>query len=152
MLGARLQLKRQVHQCRQFVRGQLRAVGIELARGSGRGWWAEAHAAAKGRGGLLGTSLMAMLAAGEAMREQIAGLDREIRRVARQDAACRRMMTAPGAGVLTSLALRTSLDDAERFARSAEVGPYLGLTPSRCGYGGARAEVTWPVALPLENS
>lgn len=131
MLGARLQLKRQSHQCRQFVRGQLRAVGIELARGSGRGWWAEARAAAVDRGGMLGTSLMAMLAAGEALREQIAVLDKEIRRVARQDAACRRMMTAPGAGVLTSLALRASLDDAERFERSAEVGPYLGLTPSR---------------------
>ena len=80
---------------------------------------------------MLGTSLLAMLAAGEALREQIAALDKEIRRVARQDAACRRMMTAPGAGVLTSLALRDSLDDAERFERSAEVGPYLGLTPSR---------------------
>lgn len=131
MLGARLQLKRQAHQCRQFVRGQLRAVGIELPRGTGRAWLTEAHSAAAGRGGILGRSLMAMLAAYQALREQIGGLDKEIRRVARHDRACRRMMTAPGAGVLTSLALRASLDNAERFARSAEVGPYLGLTPSR---------------------
>jgi transposase len=63
--------------------------------------------------------------------EQVAVLDKEVRRLVRQDGGCRRMMTAPGAGPLSSLALRASLDDAERFPRSAEVGPYLGLTPSR---------------------
>lgn len=131
LLGARLQLKRQAHQCRQFVRGHLRAVGIELPRGTGRSWLAQARAAVDDRGGLLGEALQAMLNTVETLNDQISGLDKQIRRLARQDQACRRMITAPGAGVLTSLALRASLDDADRFAHSAEVGPYLGLTPSR---------------------
>jgi transposase len=131
LLGARLQLKRQAHQCRQFVRGHLRAVGIELPRGTGRNWLTQAQVVAADRGGMLGQALLAMLRMVEALHDQIGALDKQIRGLARQDQACRRMMTAPGAGVLTSLALRASLDDADRFPRSAEVGPYLGLTPSR---------------------
>jgi len=131
LLGARLQLKRQAHQSRQFVRGHLRAVGIELPRGTGQAWLTEAEERVARRGGTLGLALQAMLAGCRALADQIKVLDKEIRRVARQDEACRRMMTAPGAGLLSSLALRASLDDATRFRRSAEVGPYLGLTPSR---------------------
>ena len=131
LLGARLQLKRQAQQNRQFVRGQLRAVGIELGRVSGKKWLAAAAAAVTERGGILGLTLRAVLSSCTALAEQVAVLDKEIRRLVRQDAPCRRMMTAPGAGLLSSLALRASLDDAERFQRSAEVGPYLGLTPAR---------------------
>ena len=131
LLGARLQLKRQAQQTRQFVRGHLRAAGIELGRASGKKWLVAAEAAVAERGGILGLCLTAMLSACRAVGEQVAVLDKEIRRLARQDGPCRRMMTAPGAGLLSSLALRASLDDAERFERSAEVGPYLGLTPSR---------------------
>jgi transposase len=131
LLGARLQLKRQAHQCRQFVRGHLRAVGVEVPRGTGWNWLAQVQAVTADRGGLLGQALQAMLRTVETLHEQIGGLDKQIRQLVRQDGACRRMMTAPGAGVLTSLALRASLDDADRFPHSAEVGPYLGLTPSR---------------------
>lgn len=131
LLGARLQLKRQAQQSRQFIRGQLRALGIELGRTSGKKWLAAAEAAVAGCDGPLGQALKALLVNCRALAEQVVVLDREIRRLARQDAPCRRMMTAPGAGLLSALALRASLDDAERFARSAEVGPYLGLTPAR---------------------
>jgi transposase len=131
LLGARLQLKRQVQQARQFVRGQLRATGVELGRASGKKWLVAAETAVAERGGILGLALTAILSSCRTLGEQVAVLDKEVRRLVRHDAACRRMMTAPGAGPLSSLALRASLDDAERFQRSAEVGPYLGLTPSR---------------------
>lgn len=131
LLGARLQLKRQIQQSRQFVRGHLRAAGVELGRVTGNKWLLAAEAAVAARGGILGLSLTAMLEACHALGERVSVLDKEIRRLVRQDAPCRRMMTAPGVGLLSALALRASLDDAARFARSAEVGPYLGLTPSR---------------------
>ena len=131
LLGARLQLKRQVQQARQFVRGHLRAIGVELGQVTGKKWLVAAEAAVTARGGVLGLSLTAMLEACHALGKQVSVLDKEIRRLVRQDAPCRRMMTAPGVGLLSALALRASLDDAERFGRSAEVGPYLGLTPSR---------------------
>ena len=97
LLGARLQLKRQAQQTRQFVRGHLRAAGIELGRASGKKWLVAAEAAVAERGGILGLSLTVMLSACRAVGEQVAVLDKEIRRLARQDGPCRRMMTAPGA-------------------------------------------------------
>jgi transposase len=40
-------------------------------------------------------------------------------------------MTVPGVGPMTALAFVTAIDDPGRFARSASVGAYLGLTPRR---------------------
>jgi len=40
-------------------------------------------------------------------------------------------MTVPGVGQLTALAFTTAIDDIERFKRSRDVGPYLGLVPRR---------------------
>ena len=45
-------------------------------------------------------------------------------------------MTVPGVGPMTALAFVTAIDDPARFARSASVGPYLGLTPRRHQSGG----------------
>ena len=49
----------------------------------------------------------------------------------REDAAARRMMTAPGVGAVVALAYTAVIDDPARFAKSASVGAYLGLTPKR---------------------
>jgi transposase len=40
-------------------------------------------------------------------------------------------MTAPGVGVITAAAFVSAIDDPTRFAQSADVGAYLGLTPRR---------------------
>src|ERR1041385_7978091 len=62
LLGARLQLKRQAQQSRQFIRGQLRAVGIELGRATGKKWLLAAETAIAERGGVLGLALSVLLA------------------------------------------------------------------------------------------
>ena len=49
--------------------------------------------------------------------------------LAKGDAACQLLMTAPGVGPLTALAYRTVIDDPNRFASSRSVGPLLGLVP-----------------------
>ena len=51
--------------------------------------------------------------------------------MARGDATCRRLMTVPGVGPITALTFVVTIDDAARFASSADVGAYLGLTPRR---------------------
>ena len=38
-------------------------------------------------------------------------------------------MTIPGIGYLTAMAFCSTIEDPRRFKRSADVGPYLGLTP-----------------------
>lgn len=62
---------------------------------------------------------------------RIAELDGRIRVVAREHATVRLLMTAPGIGPITALAVVSAFDDAARFRRSSSAGAYLGLTPRR---------------------
>jgi transposase len=62
---------------------------------------------------------------------QIAALDCDIRRVVRSEPALKRLMTVPGVGPITALAFLSTIDDPERFKHARDVGPYLGLAPTR---------------------
>lgn len=62
---------------------------------------------------------------------RIAALDSRIRAIARQHATVRLLMTAPGVGPITAMAVVAAFDDAARFRRSSSAGAYLGLTPKR---------------------
>ena len=48
--------------------------------------------------------------------------------LADHDPVCRRLMSAPGVGPITALSFRVAVDEPARFARSRDVGPYIGLT------------------------
>jgi len=62
---------------------------------------------------------------------RIAALDSRIRSIARRHATVRLLMTAPGVGPITAMAVVAAFDDAFRFRRSSSAGAYLGLTPRR---------------------
>ena len=72
-----------------------------------------------------------LLLAWQAIREQVAALDRQVNRRAKSDPAARRLMTVPGVGVIVALAYTTVIDNPARFKRATSVGAYLGLTPRR---------------------
>jgi len=56
-------------------------------------------------------------------------LDREIRLIAMQNETCTRFMQIPGVGPICALMFWAVIGDPQRFARSADVGSYLGLAP-----------------------
>ncbi len=62
---------------------------------------------------------------------RIADLDRRIRVIARSHQTVRLLMTTPGVGPITAMAVVAAFDDAGRFRRSSSAGAYLGLTPRR---------------------
>lgn len=62
---------------------------------------------------------------------RIAALDGRIRAMTKRHATVRLLMTAPGVGPITALAVVAAFDDAARFRRSSSAGAYLGLTPRR---------------------
>ena len=62
---------------------------------------------------------------------RIAALDGRIRAIAKTHVTVRLLMTAPGVGAITAMAVVAAFDDASRFHRSSSVGAYLGLAPSR---------------------
>ncbi len=51
------------------------------------------------------------------------------------------LMTVPGVGVLTAVTYVLTLEDPRRFARSRDVGPYLGLVPRRSASGRSDPEL-----------
>lgn len=112
------------------IRGLLRAQGIKLGKVAERDFEARVYAVVEQRAPVLKGMLSPLLEVwrqaidgAEAMRKQIAAL-------AKQDALCRRLMSVPGVGPITSVAYRATIDDPKRFGRSEQVGAYLGLVPS----------------------
>jgi len=76
-----------------------------------------------------------LLDAARALRDQLAILEKRVRDAARQDPACRRLMTMPGFRAVAALTFRAAVDRPERFSSSKAIGPGFGLTPRRyqCG-------------------
>lgn len=72
----------------------------------------------------------------EHLNEQVALLDKEIAKRAREDEAARRLMTIPGIGPITATALLALAPPAEGFARGRDFAAWLGLTPRQHSTGG----------------
>jgi transposase len=71
-----------------------------------------------------------------ALDERIAAFDAEFVRMARDDAAVRRLMTIPGIGTINATALAAAVGDARTFGRGRDMAAWLGLTPRQMTTGG----------------
>ena len=68
--------------------------------------------------------------------EQIALLDREVAQRAKADETARRLMTIPGVGPVTAVALAALAPPAETFKRGRDFAAWVGLTPLQHSTGG----------------
>jgi transposase len=68
--------------------------------------------------------------------ERIAAFDREFARLAKENAASRRLATIPGIGVINATALVAAVGDASSFGRGRDLAAWLGLTPRQATTGG----------------
>jgi transposase len=68
--------------------------------------------------------------------EQIAGLDREVAQQAKENETARRLMTIPGVGPVTAVALAALAPPAETFKRGRDFAAWVGLTPLQHSTGG----------------
>jgi transposase len=135
LLATRAQLVRMRVDLANQIRGVLKPFGLIAGKGGGRPFAERVRALVAG--GPLQEVAGALLAAWQAIGEQIAVLGRRLVAVARQNEAARRLMSALGVGVLVALAYVSVVDAPERFARSSSVGAYIGLTPRRYQSGEA---------------
>lgn len=83
----------------------------------------------------LSRAVAPVLKARAALQDQERALDSALRRYAKEDRVCKRLMSIPGVGVLTAIAFKTTIDNPARFRRSRDVGPHLGLTPRKYASG-----------------
>lgn len=72
-----------------------------------------------------------MLRARDALMKEAVRLDQMVRKIAKADPICRRLMTVPGVGPDTALTFRAAIDDPHRFKSSRNVAAHFGLTPRR---------------------
>jgi transposase len=68
--------------------------------------------------------------------EAVDKIDRALMKAAKTDAPARRLMSIPGLGPITALALAASVQDASSFSGPREFAAFLGLTPRQNSSGG----------------
>ncbi len=81
-------------------------------------------------------SLVALTVMLAQLDQQIAALDAEIARRARENPVARRLMTIPGIGPLIATAFATLSPPPELFAKGRDFAAWLGLTPRQHSTGG----------------
>ena len=108
------------------LRGVLRNFGRKLGAVSKGRWEARVRELIAGNA-MLEAAAEPILRARAALRRELAGLEKLVR----EDPVCGILMTMPGVGPVVALTFRSAIDDPERFRRSKDVGPWVGLTPGR---------------------
>jgi transposase len=120
------------------IRGSLKTFGRVIGRAKDGVFGERAQALLAAQPNVAGF-VQPLLEAREHIGRQLAILDRQVKRLARESKPARCLMSVPGVGPVTALAFMTAIDNPRRFGRSRNVGAYLGLTPRRHASG----EVDW---------
>ncbi|WAP70061.1 IS110 family RNA-guided transposase [Jiella pelagia] len=128
LLNARRLLQEKAIAIENDVRGLLRNFGLKVGVVGTVGFDARVRELVAGMPEL-GEIMRPLLAARQKLREAFMELHRKLLAIVRDDEVCRRLMTIPGVGPVTSLAFTSTIDVPARFAHARSVGPALGLTP-----------------------
>jgi transposase len=126
-------------QARTRTKNQLQAMALSHGVQKKRKLWTESGREELEQLPLLpyaGERRKRLLEALDALEAEIVELDRRVAEEARQRPEAVRLMTHPGVGPVTALAMVLTLGPAERFASGKQVGSYFGLIPSEDSSGG----------------
>ncbi len=130
VLTARKAVQKAALDLEMALRGVLRNFGLKLGKVSKGQYEPRVRDLAAGNA-MRETMSEALLRVRAGLRAELAGLERRLRDLAKEDAACRLMMTMPGVGPVVALTVKSAIDDPGRFRSSKDVGPWAGLTPGR---------------------
>jgi transposase len=139
LLVGRKLLQAKLRDVELSIRGILRGFGLKVGEVSRGRFAARVEELAAGHE-MLGTVIGAMLQARDGLRAEFVRLHRRMLAIVRDDAVCRRLMTAPGVGALVAVTFKTAVDDPGRFRTAKAVGAHFGLTPKR--YQSGETDVT----------
>lgn len=126
-------------QARTRTKNQLQAMALSHGVQKRRKLWSEAGRAELEQLPLLPYAAerrKRLLEALDSLDAEIGELDRRVAEEAGQRPEAVRLMTHPGVGPLTALAMVLTLGPAERFASGKQVGSYFGLIPREESSGG----------------
>jgi len=120
------------------MRASLRNFGLKMGHVTRSKWAARARELAVGIPALE-LVIESLLRVRDALRQELRTIDRQLLDEAKADPVVRMLMTAPGVGAVVALTFKSAVDDPTRFKRVRDVGPWLGLTPSR--YQSGRTDI-----------
>jgi transposase len=138
LLNGRQFLVDKVTAIENSMRAALRNFGLKMGQVTRPKWASRARELSAGIPALE-ILVEALLKVREVLLRELRALDRGLLDAARSDPVVRMLMTAPGVGVIVALTFKSAVDDPARFRRAQDVGPWLGLTPSR--YQSGRTDV-----------
>jgi transposase len=130
ILTARKLVQKMLHEAEMSLRGLLRNFGLKVGKVSPLQFPARIRDLVAAHPTLQAVAA-ALLSARATLRRELAGFDKQLRALARNDERTRRLMSTPGVGTLVALSFVSAVDDPGRFKSSKTVGAYFGLTPSR---------------------
>lgn len=130
LLGARKAIQQGMIALELSLRGLLRNFGLKVGPISRGRFELRVRELAYGNP-MLEAATDPMLGSRASLRQELAGLERKVRLLVKEDPVCGRLMTMPGVGAVVALTFRSALDDPARFRSSKKVGAWVGLTPSR---------------------
>ena len=130
LLSSRKSVKDALINMELSLRGVLRNFGLKLGQVS-KGRYEARVRELIASNAMLEAAAEPILRARQALRRELAGLEKLVRKLAGKDPVCRLLMTMPGVGPVVALTFVSAIDDPGRFRRSRDVGPWVGLTPGR---------------------
>jgi transposase len=139
LLVARKQLQTKMRDVELCLRGILRGFGLKMGQVTKSGFEARVRELSAGHP-MLESLAEAMLMARKVLRTQFDTLHRQMLKIVREDAVCRRLMTVPGVGPVVAITFTSAIDDPGRFTHSKTVGAHFGLTPKK--YQSGETDVT----------
>jgi len=108
----------------------LRGFGLKVGRTTPRNFAARIGELVEGLA-TLEMIAKALLSVHATMLRELNELEKQVRRLARQDKRAHLLMSAPGVGPIVALTYVGAIDDPTRFKSSKDVGPHFGLTPRK---------------------
>jgi transposase len=95
----------------------------------------------EGLGASLRSTLEPLLQEIESLTARIKGCDHKIEQIAREYPECELLQQVSGVGTLIALTFVLTVEDPHRFAKSREVGCYVGLRPKRSDSGESQPQL-----------
>src|SRR3954467_9109816 len=130
LVAARTRLVRICTELSNQIRGLMKTFGLVVPAGKGSTFEKNVRGLLVDQEGLAAI-VLPMLEAWRSLRIRAAELGRQLLAGARQNQACRILMSIPGVGAITATSFATAIEDPDNFKKSRAVGAWLGLTHRR---------------------
>lgn len=130
LLTARKLIQSKLFDLEMSLRGILRGFGLKVGPTTAKRFAGRIQELTAGHA-TLEIVAKALLAAHAVLLRELAGLEKRVRTMARDDARARLLMSAPGVGAIVALTYVAAIDDPARFKSSKGVGAHFGLTPKK---------------------